>query len=68
MNIAYPSLEKDCEYCNGTGEHEDQRYDNGYVPKCNRCNGEGKIPNEFGEYVLEFLKKHISFGGGLKIN
>jgi len=52
----FPPLEIKCEKCEGVGYLKD-------YSQCYECNETGYIVTEFGEHVIEFLQRHVTFGG-----
>lgn len=56
-----PELEKVCDKCNGEGRLR-QGWDDEII-KCPFCDGFGTVLTEFGEAVLELIKKRLKVRG-----
>jgi DnaJ-class molecular chaperone len=51
--IELPELETKCEDCGGKGFHPN------YAGRCYGCHGTGYITTEFGEKVLELMRRNF---------
>jgi hypothetical protein len=54
----WPALEKPCGRCGETGFVR-EFYTDGREYLCPDCEGDGRVPTEFGAAVLEFVRKHL---------
>lgn len=55
--VACPQLERDCVDCEGTGRTSKEYSARTHI--CSTCSGTGKELTEYGQLMLEFMKRHL---------